>query len=108
MTRHGVDGRDKPGHDDWGRRRRRPTANAIRATFLFLKIENSAIIVLAMTDPIDRTDDKTMGRTAGSADLVGTAAPTGEKEKNGPGGRRKSLKTLVSDKRIQGNPSLFL
>jgi hypothetical protein len=35
------------------------------------------------------------------------AALTGEKKKC-PGGRRKPLKRLISAKRIQGNPSLFL
>jgi hypothetical protein len=32
----------------------------------------------------------------------------GEKQKKRPGGQRKPLKRLDSDKGIQGNPSLFL
>ena len=40
------------------------------------------------------------------AAIKGAEAP--QQRKNGPGGQRNPLKTLDSDKAIQGNPSLFL
>src|SRR5208283_889688 len=76
-------------------------ADGAFSNIFFRKSESCATILLAIANLIH--SPLHLPHNEG----VGNRRPRGQKRKYGLGGRRNPLKRLVSDKRIQGNPSLF-